>query len=176
MQYSTDKFTVQATIQFTDSIVLATIGKDTGFTFDFGFYSFSGMLGEDPKAKFNKEKGGSASFKITGEDAIKGKTVTVEKVDLRWDKNRKLTVKITGTPASNSNTNVVDFSGVADNPLITGNLDTFNLTFNNAGARFAAGELLAYTGKKTTSTAIKDKGKESEEEFTLVNWSAKGKK
>ena len=166
MQYSTDKFTVQATIQFTDSIVLATIGKDTGFTFDFGFYSFSGMLGEDPKAKFNKEKGGSASFKITGEDAIKGKTVTVEKVDLRWDKKKKLAVKITGTPVSDSSTNVVDLSGKADGP-VTGSIDTFFLTFNNAGARFAEGESLSYTGKKTTKIV---------KTFTLVDWSAKGKK
>ena len=174
-QYSTDKFTIQATVQFPDGFDLATIGKDTGFTFNFGFYSFSGTLGNDPKAKLNKEKGGSASFKIVGNDEIKGKMVTVEKVDLRWDKKKKVTVKVTGSPALNTATNVVDLSGKADGP-VTGTIDTFVLTFNNAGARFAEGESLPYTGKKTTKTVIKDKGKATEKTFTLVEWSGKGKK
>ena len=173
-QYSTDKFTIQATIQFPETFVLTNIGEDTGFTLDFGLYSFNGKLG-NAKSKFNGEKGGSASFKITGNDEIKGKMVTIEKVDLRWDKNRKLTVRITGTPASNSNVNVVDLSGKANGP-VTGNIDTFVLTFSNAGANFAKGESLAYTGKKNSKTVIKDKGKESEKTFTLVDWSAKGKK
>ena len=173
-QYSTDKFTIQATIQFPETFVLTNIGVETGLTFDFGLYSFSGKLGNG-KSKFNGEKGGSASFKITENDEIKGKMVTIEKVDLRWDKNRKLTVKITGTPASNSSSNVVDLSGKANGP-VTGNIDTFVLTFNNAGANFAEGESLAYTGKKNSKTVIKDKGKASEKTFTLVDWSAKGKK
>ena len=175
-QYSTEKFTIQATIQFPETFVLTNIGEDTGFTFDFGLYSFSGTLGN----AFNKKlddpaNGGSATFKITGDDAIKGKKVTVEKVDLRWDKKKILTVKITGTPASNSNVNVVDLSGKANGP-VTGNIDTFVLTFSNAGANFAEGESLAYSGKKNSKTVIKDKGKASEKTFTLVDWSAKGKK
>ena len=165
VQYSTDKFTVQTTIQFPGAFDLTTIGESTGFTFDFGLYSFSGKLG-NAKSKFNGTNGGSASFKITGNDEIKGKTVTVEKVDLRWDKKKKLAVKITGTPVSDSSTNVVDLSGKADGP-VTGSIDTFFLTFNNAGARFAEGESLSYTGKKTTKTV---------KTFTLVDWSAKGKK
>ena len=165
VQYSTDKFTVQTTIQFPGAFDLTTIGESTGFTFDFGLYSFSGKLG-NAKSKFNGTNGGSASFKITGNDEIKGKTVTVEKVDLRWDKKKKMTVKITGTPVSDSSTNVVDLSGKADGP-VTGSIDTFFLTFNNAGARFAEGESLSYTGKKTTKTV---------KTFTLVDWSAKGKK
>ena len=173
VQYSTDKFTVQATIQFPETFDLKAIGENSGLTFDFGLYSFSDTLKNAFKKKLDGEKGGSASFKIDGKDEIKGKTVTVEKVELKWDKKKKLTVKITGTPASNSNTNVVDLSGKADNPLITGNIDTFVLTFNNAGASF---ESLDYTGKKTTKTVIKDKGKPSEKTFTLVNWSTKGKK
>ncbi len=176
VQYSTDKFMAQATIQFPADFNLTTIGESTGFTFDFGFYSFSGTLGNAIPKKLNREKGGSATFKITGDDAIKAKAVTVEKVDLKWDKKKKLTVKIAGTPASNSGTNILDLSSKVDNPSITGTIDTFFLTFNNAGARFAEGDLLAYTGKKTTKTVIKDKGKPSEKTFTLVDWSAKGKK
>ncbi|MEI7673847.1 MAG: hypothetical protein WCK00_17215, partial [Deltaproteobacteria bacterium] len=175
-QYSTDKFTIQATIQFPADFNLATIGVETGFTFNFGFYSFSGTLGNDPKTKLNGANGGSATFKIIGDDAIMKKKVTVEKVDIRWGKNKKLTVKITGTPASNSGTNVVDLSGGDDSTSIMGNIDTFTLTFNNAGASFdQVLPLLAYTGNKKTSTVIKDMSKASEKTFTLVNWSAKGK-
>ena len=129
----------------------------------------------DAFQKLGVAKGGSATFKITGDDEIKAKVVTVEKVELKWDKKKKLTVKITGTPASNSNTNVVDLSGKADGKA-TGNIDTFVLTFNNAGASFAEGESLDYTGTKNTKTLIKDKGKPSEKTFTLVGWSARGKK
>ena len=174
VKYSTDKFTVQATILFPDGFDLTTIGEGTGFTFYFGFYSFNNTLGNAIKKKLDDPaKGGSATFKITGDDAIKAKVVTVEKVDIKWDKKKKLTIKITGTPASNSNTNVLDLSGSADG-AVTGNIDTFVLTFNNAGAKFDQGPL-GYTGKKMTSTVIKDKGMASEKTFTLVNWSAKGK-
>ena len=176
-QYSTDKYTIQATIQFPEAFDLTTIGEDSGFTFDFGFYSFSDTLGNATKKKFDDPaNGGSATFKITGDDAIKAKTMTVEQVDIKWDKKKKMTVKITGTPVSNSNTNVLDLAG-GDDGAVTGNLDTFVLTFNNAGAKFdQVLPLLAYTGNKKTSTVIKDKGKPSEKTFTLVNWSAKGKK
>ena len=174
VQYSTDKFTIQATIQLPEAFDLTAIGEDTGFTFDFGFYSFSDILGNATKKKLNGAKGGSATFKITGDDKIKGKTITVEKVDLRWDKKKKLTIKITGTPISNSNTNVLDLSGSGDSTSITGKIDTFTLTFNSAGAGFdKVLPLLAFTGKKKTSYV---KGNVSMKTFTLVNWSAKGKK
>ncbi len=177
VQYSTDKFTIQTTIQFPDTFDLNTIGENTGFSFNFGYYSFSNTLGNDPKAKLNKEKGGSATFKITGDDEIKLKTMTVEKVDIKWDKKKKLTVRITGTPVSDSDNNVVDLYDKDDGD-ITGNIETFLLTFNSAGATF--GEVvpfpLTYTGNKKTKTVIKDKGKDTEETFTLVEWSAKGKK
>ena len=176
-QCSTDKFTIQTTIQLPEALDLTSIGEETGFTINLGLFSFSSALESAIKRKFNGVKGGSATFKITGDDAIKGKTVTVEKVDIKWDKKKKLTVKIKGTPATNSNTNVLDLSGSEDSSSITGNIDTFALTFNNAGAGLdQALPLLAYTGKKKTTTVIKDKGKPSEKTFTLVNWSAKGKK
>ena len=176
-QYSTNKFTVQTTIQFPDTFVLTTIGEGTGFSFNFGFYSFSDTLGNAFNKKFDDPaNGGSATFKISGDDAVKGKTVTAEQVDIKWDKKKKLTVKITGTPASNSATNVVDLSG-EDDGAVKGNIDTFVLTFNNAGSGFdKVLPLMAYTGNKKTSTVIKDKGKATEKTFTLVNWSAKGKK
>ena len=174
-QYSTDKFTILATIQFPEAFDLTTIGESTGFTFDFGFYSFTDILKNATKKKLGVAKGGSATFKIDGNDEIKGKTVTVEKVDLKWDKKKKLTVRITGTPASNAETNVADLSGENDGP-ITGDISAFLLTFNNAGARFLQGESMAYAGKKKTCAVTKDKGKASENTFTLVNWYAKGKK
>ena len=155
----------------------AGIGQEKAKGVDFGFYSFSDILVNATKKKFDDPaNGGSATFKITGDDAIKAKTMTVEQVDIKWDKKKKMTVKITGTPVSNSNTNVLDLSGSGDSTSIMGNIDTFSLIFNNAGAGFdKVLPLLAYTGSKKTSTVIKDKGKPSEKTFTLVNWSAKGK-
>ncbi len=175
-QCSTDKFTVQTTIQLPEALDLTSIGEETGFTINLGLFSFSSALESAIKKKFNGVKGGSATFKIAGDDSIKAKTVTVEQVDIKWDKKKKLTVKIKGTPATNSNINVVDLSGNEDGATL-GKISTFSLTFSNAGAGFdQALPMLAYIGKKKTTTVIKDKGKPSEKTFTLVDWSAKGKK
>ena len=99
--------------------------------------------------------------------------MTVGKIEIKWDKKKKLTVRIAGTPASNSNTNVIDLSGKDDGTVI-GNIGTFDLIFNNTGAGLGEGQSLAYTGKKKTTTVIKDKA--SGKTFTLVDWSVKGKK
>ena len=174
-QYSTDKFIIQATTQFSDAFDLNTIDENTGLTFDFGFYLFSDKLkNATTKDLADLANGGSAIFIVTGKDEIQGDTMTVEKVELRWDKNKRFTVKITGTPASNSDTNIVDFSS-EDDGKVTGTIEPFELIFNDVGADFADDRSLEYTGKKETKTVIKDKGKVSEQKFTLVDWSAKGK-
>jgi hypothetical protein len=178
-QYSCDRFTITAVVQFPVdfdlSLLSANTAADTEFSLDFGFYSFSGTLDQSVKSKFKGLKGGSVSFKASEMDEIKGKTVTVERIDVKWDKKRKLTVRISGTPVLNSGTNVVDLSAEEDNNKISGTIDVFEVMFKDAEAGFGEGESLSFTGRKKTQPVTKGKD-EGAEEFELIIWSARGKK
>ena len=90
------------------------------------------------------------------------------------ERQRRIIVKITGTPASNSDTNILDLSN-DDDGTVTGTIEPFELIFNDEGADFAEDKSPEYTGKKRTKTVIKNKDKESEKTFTLVDWSVRGK-
>ncbi len=161
----TNKFTIQTTIQFGNDFDLDSINRDTEFAFVFGDYSFDCQLNEDPKAKFNGPKGGSATIKNTQSSKV------IEKVTIKWDKKKMLTVRVTGTPLQDTDVNILDLSAENDTPPdIIGAIDNYDLIFNNATASFATGKSISYTGKKKTKTVIKDG-----QQYDLITWSAKGK-
>ncbi len=174
---SSSKFSIQAAVQFGDDFDLAAVSADTELSVDLGNYGFSGVLRESiPKSlKLKGPAGGSAKFLVSEEDQVKGNDICVEKIDLRWDSKRKLTVRITGTPATNDKTNILDLSSQQDGADIQGAIQTFALIFNNAGASFSDGDAIAYHGSKRTRNVCKGKG-DNARTFELISWMAKGRR
>ncbi len=171
--YSTDRFSMQVTIQFPPDFDPATIVEGSDFIFNFGIYSYSDTFGngtsEDTVKTFKskRDKGGSAKFTLKAYDMIKDKLVPSEKISLAWDKKKKLTIKITGIPPVGSGINILDLSGSDIGP-VNGTVDTFYLVFGDFGAEFTAGQSVGYSGKKSAKY-------HSKAESDLVSWTAKGK-
>ncbi|MEM4248476.1 MAG: carboxypeptidase regulatory-like domain-containing protein, partial [Candidatus Nanoarchaeia archaeon] len=166
MDHYTDKFVIQATIEFlSNDFDIGSINEDTEFSFELGEYLFPPTkLGDsDEKGrKLNGEKGGSVKFTSKTNDEVKNKDVVVEKVELKWTSKKKVTVKIIGTPVTDDPYNIIDLSGEQDSKNIQGSIDNFAVVFHKHGAMFYEEDVLDYTGSKITRTVCKGKGEDQE--------------